>query len=293
MTDCRGYHNRESDDNSSQTDSDSDSSCSSQSSKKEHNTRCDYGDSIERSCKTKGDKICNKIKIKCPVGPLGPTGPMGIAGLTIVGPTGASLTGPSGNTGASGLDGLSITGPTGPVGLSITGASGLDGLSLTGPTGPSGLSLTGPIGPMGFTGPIGDAGGLSGFGYLYNITSQTVQPEDPISFEANLFVTGFIHTAPSPFIVIVNTGLYKVEFSVTGNIPNQFAIFVNGVAQSPTVYGSSIGTQQNNGMAILSLNAGDVVTIVNHTTGSGVTLSTLVGGTQANVNASVIIERLR
>jgi hypothetical protein len=58
-----------------------------------------------------------------------------------------------------------------------------------------------------------------------------------------------------------------------------------------SVYGSGGGTQQNNGQVILALSAGDVVTIVNHSSASAVTLQ-LAGGTQTNVNASVRILKL-
>jgi hypothetical protein len=43
---------------------------------------------------------------------------------------------------------------------------------------------------------------------------------------------------------------------------------------------------------ILVLGAGDVITLRNHSSAAAVTLQTLAGGTQTNVNASVSIEKL-
>jgi hypothetical protein len=44
-----------------------------------------------------------------------------------------------------------------------------------------------------------------------------------------------------------------------------------GALVAGSVYGSGTGTQQNNGQVIRVLSAGDVVTIVNHSSASAVT----------------------
>ncbi|MNV78336.1 hypothetical protein D3C71_1718200 [compost metagenome] len=74
--------------------------------------------------------------------------------------------------------------------------------------------------------------------------------------------------------------------------PNQFALFLNGTEAAGTVYGSGAGTQQTNGQAILALSSGDVLTLRNHSSAAAVTLQTLAGGTQANVNASIVLKQL-
>lgn len=294
MSNKRSYRYPANDEDSSQSDYDSDCSTSSTSSSRSHSKSgkdysINFDDIIERKCSSKYGKFYNDISIKFPIGPTGATGP--------VGPSGISIVGPMGPTGANGLFVIGPTGATGPTGpTGSPGQTGPSGISIVGPTGPSGISIVGPTGTTGQngpTGPSGSAGGIIGYGYLYNTGTQLVQSENPIIFDSNSLVTGFIHTPPSPFIVITAAGIYKVEFSVTGNIPNQFSVFVNDIPQLSSIYGSSIGTQQNNGMAILSLNVGDVVTIVNHSTGLDVTLSTNVGGGQSNVNASAFIERLK
>jgi hypothetical protein len=83
-----------------------------------------------------------------------------------------------------------------------------------------------------------------------------------------------------------------VTFSVSSVEPNQFALFVNGALVMGTVYGSGAGTQQSYGQAIITLAADDVLTLRNHTSSAAVTLQTLAGGTQTNVNASILIEKL-
>jgi hypothetical protein len=56
-------------------------------------------------------------------------------------------------------------------------------------------------------------------------------------------------------------------------------------------YGTNVG--EIFGQVILSLTAGDVITIVNSQSTSGtVTLSADTGGTQLSVNASVVITRI-
>ena len=98
---------------------------------------------------------------------------------------------------------------------------------------------------------------------------------------------------PEPLTFIVTTpGDYEVTFSVSGTEPNQFALFLNGALVAGTVYGSGAGTQQNNGQAIITIAAGDVLTLRNHSSAAAVTLATTIGGTQANVNASIVIKKL-
>ncbi|HFJ9387921.1 TPA: collagen-like protein, partial [Bacillus nitratireducens] len=219
----------------------------------------------------------------------GPTGPTGITGAT----------GPSGITGATGPSGgpPGPTGPTGPTGLSgIVGA--------TGPTGPTGLSgivgATGPTGPTGLSGIVGATGptgltvsGLSHYAYVFNTAAQVVALEAPILFNSHGRMTsGFTHTLGTSQLMVLNAGDYKISFSVSGVEPNQFTLFLNGAPVTSAVYGSGAGTQPNNGQTILTLAAGDIITLNNHTSAAAVTLQTLAGGTQTNINASIVIEKL-
>lgn len=193
--------------------------------------------------------------------------------------SGIGTIGPRGATGSQG-----IPGPIGPQGL--IGPAGFTG--ATGALGP-----TGPAGPTGATGSIGPAGGIAEYAYIYNLNAQTVAIEADIPFDTNGELTsGFTHTPSSSAITVLNTGVYKVEFSVSGTEPNQFALFLDGSEVPGTVYGSGAGTQQNTGQAIFTITANQVLTVRNHSSASAVTLASVIGGTQANVNASVSILQL-
>jgi hypothetical protein len=158
-------------------------------------------------------------------------------------------------------------------------------------SGPAGA--TGPQGVPGPTGPQGPAGGLSEFAYIYNLDAQTVAVEAVVNFSTNGFLTtGILHAPGSPTIQITNAGIYEVTFSVSGTEPNQFALFLNGNPVPGTIYGSGAGTQQNNGQAIFTIGAGDILTLRNHSSAAAVGLATPIGGTQASVNASIVIKKL-
>ena len=192
---------------------------------------------------------------------------------------------------------IPTVGPVGPTGLpgptGTTGPSGPQGSpGDRGPTGPAGV--TGPAGATGPTGATGSAGGLAQFGYVFNQGAQVVPIEADVVFDMNGILTpGIIHAPGNAGVSVVTAGTYAIDFIVSGVEPSQFAIFVNGAAvPAGSVYGSGAGTQQNNGQIILTLGAGDVLTLRNHSSAAAVTLQTLAGGTQTNVNASLIIEKL-
>jgi len=213
-------------------------------------------------------------------GERGPRGWPGLRGWT--GPRGAAgPQGPRGTTGSTGPRGA-----TGPQG--VAGSQGPQG--IIGPQGSQGI--IGPQGPQGVIGPQGPAGS-SQYGYVYNQSAQVVAIESDVTFSTNGILTGGItHAAGNATIGITNAGDYKVTFSVTGVEPSQFALFVNGVPVTGAIYGSGAGTQQNNGQVFVTLAAGDILTLRNHSSAAAVTLQTLAGGTQTNVNASIAIEKL-
>jgi hypothetical protein len=114
-----------------------------------------------------------------------------------------------------------------------------------------------------------------------------------VTFDSNGILTaGITHTAGSSQIELTSSGTYKVAFGISAVEPSQYTVFLNGAAITGATYGSGAGTQQNNGQVIATVVAGDVLTIRNYTSAAASTLQTLAGGTQANVNASVVIERL-
>jgi len=100
------------------------------------------------------------------------------------------------------------------------------------------------------------------------------------------------HTASTAAINIIFAGIYELTFSVSGSEINQFAFYRNGTMIPGGVYGSGDVNQQNIGHVIVLLTAGDVITVRNHTSAGAITLATTVGGSVANVNASIMIEKL-
>ena len=215
------------------------------------------------------------------MGALGLTGPVG-ADSTVVGPAGvAGASGPSGPTGATGAN-STVAGPTGSAGpAGTTGAAGADS------------TAPGPAGATGPAGPAGPAGGIGEYAYVFNSAGETVPLEAAITFNSNgVMTSGITHAPGGAGISVVNAGAYNVTFSVSGTEPNQMSLFVNGVVVPGTTYGSGAGTQQNTGQAIITLAAGDVLTVVNHSSAAAVGLAALIGGTQATANASVTIEKL-
>jgi hypothetical protein len=141
------------------------------------------------------------------------------------------------------------------------------------------------------TGQLGTNGG-SAYAYIYNMGAKVVAIEAPVAFDSNGPLLGVTHAPGNAGIVVTNSGTYDIAWTVSGVEPNQFALFVNGASAAGSIYGSGAATQQNNGQGILTLSASDVVTLVNHSSAAAVTLQTLAGGTQTNVNASVLIRKL-
>jgi BclA C-terminal domain/Collagen triple helix repeat (20 copies) len=233
----------------------------------------------------------------------GPTGAMGPTGATgLQGTTGAlGTTGPQGAVGT-----LGAAGPQGPQGvLGSQGVAGPQGaVGSQGATGPQGSQgVAGPQGAVGSQGVVGSQGtagsqgatgaaGQPNYCYVYNVIPQTVPIGSPVVFDSNGPLAGFVHSPFASAITVLNSGTYLIDFSVSGTVTNQFALFDNGSPVAASIYGSGAGTQQNNGQLIETLSEGDSLTLVNYSSNAAVGLASVIGGTQANVNASIVIEQL-
>lgn len=142
-------------------------------------------------------------------------------------------------------------------------------------------------------GPCAAGSGTTNYAYVYNNAAQVVALEADILFDSNgALSAGVTHTAGTSPITITTAGTYEISWIVSGVEPNQFALFVNGAPATGGIFGTGAGTQQNSGHLILSVAPGDVVTLRNHSSSAAVTLQTLAGGTQINVNASILIRQL-
>jgi hypothetical protein len=136
--------------------------------------------------------------------------------------------------------------------------------------------------------------GLGEVGYIYNVSSQTIAVEADIVFDTNGFLTsGITHTTGTSHITFSTSGKYLIIFNVSSILANQFAIFKNNSLVTGTVYGTGVANVQNTGLAIVTISAGDFITIRNHTSTLPIVLGTLIGGTQTSVNASVGLLRVQ
>jgi hypothetical protein len=120
-----------------------------------------------------------------------------------------------------------------------------------------------------------------------------VQVGDDVAFDTDgVMTSGITHTPGTAGIHLVNAGTYKVTFSVSATESNQMALYVTGVLVPGSTYGSGAGTQQNTGQAIVTVPAGAVLTLRNHTSAAAVGLQPAAGGSAPSANASIAIEKL-
>ena len=132
------------------------------------------------------------------------------------------------------------------------------------------------------------------YGYFYNLSILTPIPiEGDFPFDLDgQFTSGFTHAANSPDIVIVNSGIYSVQFSASTTESGQIQLFLGGIDVPGACYGSGAGTQQNHGFVIISATAGQSLNIRNHSSAAALTPQSLSGGTQLNSVNSLLITKL-
>lgn len=217
------------------------------------------------------------------VGPQGPAGPQGLQGRTgAEGPRGESgppgATGPAGAAGAAGAVGpvgpagsqgaVGPAGPQGPQGIPGTpGAQGLPGTpgaqGLQGPQGPQGLQgIQGPAGTSG-------SGGLSAFAGVFQLATigdATIVGGADIPFSNNGSLTGITHTAGSTTLTMPSAGVYEVHYgiSITAGIGSAIAVAVNGTVPNGTSVPALTAVGHLSGRVVMTLAAGDVITIRNN-----------------------------
>lgn len=130
------------------------------------------------------------------------------------------------------------------------------------------------------------------YGYIFNTSTQVVALEADITFDSNGVLLGIAHLPGTSSIIFESAGNYSLWFVVTGVEPNQFTLFLNGAPISSSTYSLGVGTQANSGMVIITAAAGDNLTLRNHTSTAAVTLPQLIGGTQRNANATILIQKV-
>ncbi|EMS70313.1 BclA C-terminal domain-containing protein, partial [Ruminiclostridium cellobioparum] len=150
------------------------------------------------------------------------------------------------------------TGATGPAGP--TGATG-----ATGPAGP-----TGPAGVAGIAGIAGATGaGIAAYANVYNLATlagATIIGGADVPFSNNGPLVGVTHTPGTTSIVVPSTGSYEIIYnlSISAGIGASIAIAVNGTVNAATQISALVATGELSGNTILSLTAGDEITLRNN-----------------------------
>lgn len=251
-----------------------------------------------------GDRDRIVIIERGPRGPRGFTGPQGI-----MGPPGANgvtgATGPVGPQGPQGAQG--VTGPTGPVGPTgpqgpqgLQGLQGLQGVQgVTGPQGETGATgATGPQGAIGPTGPTGPAGptgaagtGLIAYGGLYGTTTDAVAlTTTPVALPLGTQMPSSNLTYGTNSVTVTDAGTYELAYGVRGSMSDGSSLTVsvgqNGTAIAATTITDALtsGTPSSvHGQTIVTLSAGDVLTLLASDSGS----ATWTPGSGANTYLTV------
>jgi hypothetical protein len=156
--------------------------------------------------------------------------------------------------------------------------------TLVAPAGGSGTitlpSVSGTLSVGGFTPSFFNA--YMTFGFV-------VAPgEIPIIQNGVLAVNaGFINDGVGAFTVTA-TGVYNVEFTIAPTSPGTFAIEVNGTIAPNSQFGCETGTTIVHGNAMISLTAGDAITLVNVGPGTNLLSSVSPGTVTASLTATRI-----
>lgn len=182
-----------------------------------------------------------------PAGPIGPQGPQGEPGIDgqdgAVGPQG-----PQGDPGADGADGAD-------------GAPGADG--AVGPQGPQGDP--GPAGPPGADGQDG-ASGFGDYGFAGNTASPVIAvvlggTSVPLPDVQNL--SGVVPDGTNTNFTVATTGVYRVSYSVEMTVALLVSsrVSVNGTPSNALTESPALAVSDLDGDAIISLTAGDVLSL--------------------------------
>lgn len=180
--------------------------------------------------------------------------------------------GPRGPRGFTGPQG--IMGPPGAIGA--TGATGATG--PVGPQGPQGAQgVTGPTGPTGPAGPAGAAGtGLIAYGGLYGTTTDAVAlTTTPVALPLGTQMPSSNLTYGTNNVTVTDAGTYELAYGVRGSMSDGSSLTVsvgqNGTAIAATTITDALtsGTPSSvHGQTIVTLSAGDVLTLLASDSGS-------------------------
>lgn len=240
-------------------------------------------------------------------GARGATGPEGVAGLTGT----EGLPGARGAFGAAGGNG--ITGAVGATGFTgndgSVGAPGING--ATGATGSTGFAgNNGVRGMQAVTGNTGATLITQAYGYLYKTNSNIVEYGTRVTFSALGPVFNITYTVFTDPVIFDEAGTYQISvvataISTINTTPNnaalQIGLLLNGVPIDGGQFGAGATNEpptterQAHGQIIVTVNAGDQITVINTSSiiGQGFfTFFNRADSQRPNTNLSMTIRRL-
>jgi hypothetical protein len=153
------------------------------------------------------------------------------------------------------------------------------------------MGATGPVGPVGAAGAPGTAGD-SQYAYVFNLGLETVTQYDGVLFSSNGDMSsGFAHVPGTAGLVVSNAGVYEISFSVNAAGANQIAVGRNGGFQDAGANFGSSPDGQTTGTIILSLAAGDVLSLQSESRGDLV-LNAFAGGSLYDSDATLAVHKI-
>ena len=121
----------------------------------------------------------------------------------------------------------------------------------------------------------------------------TIAPGSDVQFPQDGPASGGVSRLSSSAFTFSNAGVYQVMFQVSVSEAGQLQICINGVGVSNSVVGRASGTSQITGITIVTVAAGDVISVRNPSGNStALTITPLAGGNYP-VSAHLVITKLQ
>ena len=133
-------------------------------------------------------------------------------------------------------------------------------------------------------------------GSFFNMNTQIVPTESDVVFNAFDNVSGLVWnpTGANPEqIKVLEDGIYSLTSLLTTNTTAQFTYTINGIPDETTTQGTNRGAGQLTNRTLLELQAGDIITLRNHTSANGnVIISEQAGGKYNSISAILVVFKI-
>ena len=135
--------------------------------------------------------------------------------------------------------------------------------------------------------------GAQGYGALFRSSALSLSTGQFLPFSTNLNLKNIKHFQGKDELMVCSSGIYKYSLNVQTTEPAQFALSINGVVDTSTIYGNDSGANIVSAIKLLSLKKGDKIKVVNHISAKDpVNLSVNSGGLEVGFNASLILYKI-